>query len=396
MLITAILFTLLFKDSSSALVCNEVGYCSGGDFVDFQTSFSADECLDLCKVNTNCSWFSYKDNDNTCLLTKNCPSQDPACQDISCIYGQGECPEAESTLFLVATGYDGLGDLSDVEVVDVESGTPMRCTNKPRNYPIAVRAPSVFKDGDNPVICGGMDRLSNYYSQCYKYDFINDTWNLQSYSTGLRAWAFSVEIGPGEWMIMGGSSDFGDNLDSTLIFRNGAFEPGPPMPYPMILFSGAMVNNTHLLIVATDSYLGSTFMLDLTTMTYSNVAYQILNEGTGQDQGHLTGAFFNASAGERQLANVGHDGIQVYSPTNDQWHELSFPSSMSYQLMDTMAVQLGWDDFLMIGGMTSFTSDDTFRFQDIIGIDIWRKNVLETSRSLHVTVPISKALFTCS
>ena len=392
MLIKTLLFCLLFQ-IAFAIVCNEVGFCSGGDFVDFQTTLNSDECLDLCKLNSNCSWFSYNDNDNTCLLTRNCPSQDPVCQDqLACKYGQVECPEAQPTLFMVATGYEGLHDLSDIEMVDVGSGIPIRCPNKPRNYARAVRSPSVLKDGDNPVICGGTDGNYFYYSECYKYDFVSDTWNLQNYYTGLRAWAFSVEIAPGEWMIMGGASDFGDNLDSTLIFRNGAFEPGPPLPEPMILFSGAMVNDTHLLIVASDYGLGRTYMLDLTTMTYTIMAKQILDQGHGQDQGHLTGAFYNASAGERQIANVGHYGIQVFSPSNNEWHELLFPSSMNHKLMDTMAVQMGWDEFLMIGGMTSLQSDDTFRFQDVVGIDIWRKNVLETHRSLHVTIPLRRTI----
>ncbi len=53
-----------------------------------------DDCLNLCKNDGDCSWFSFDPQRNVCFLFKDCPSLDEACQD--CVSGEKGCsPDAK-------------------------------------------------------------------------------------------------------------------------------------------------------------------------------------------------------------------------------------------------------------------------------------------------------------
>jgi len=52
------------------------------------------ECLDACKANETCSWFTHFEHQSLCLLFANCSSLDTSfCSD--CVSGQKECDPPE-------------------------------------------------------------------------------------------------------------------------------------------------------------------------------------------------------------------------------------------------------------------------------------------------------------
>ncbi len=111
---------------------------------------------------------------------------------------------------------------------------------------------------------------------------------------------------------------------------------------------------------------------------------------------HSSGTFYNLTAGEIQVANIGLQGIEVYSPKADSWHQIPYPSQIGYLDFST-AIQQGTDSFIFIGGYTDLEhySGDIYFF-DENGFSILKENVLQVPRYGHVAMPINSLDFQCS
>ena len=69
------------------LPCCLSGRCDGL-LVSFLVTSSANECLDACKAETRCGYFSFDSSDGLCTLTRDCPHIDEC---PVCVYGKREC-----------------------------------------------------------------------------------------------------------------------------------------------------------------------------------------------------------------------------------------------------------------------------------------------------------------
>ena len=75
----------------SDLQCWVPGSCQG-DVIDSHPVAGEESCLDACKDESDCSWFTYDDSNGLCLLLANCEAVDPdACP--TCWSGQVQCGE---------------------------------------------------------------------------------------------------------------------------------------------------------------------------------------------------------------------------------------------------------------------------------------------------------------
>ena len=68
------LLALVFIDNVRGQVCHEEGKCTGGTFSGIQNAQAYEECLQLCRFNSDCSWASYLNNRKECWLYKTCPN----------------------------------------------------------------------------------------------------------------------------------------------------------------------------------------------------------------------------------------------------------------------------------------------------------------------------------
>ncbi len=128
----------------------------------------------------------------------------------------------------------------------------------------------------------------------------------------------SVEIRPGEWLIMGGY-DGSWTLQDTQLLKDGIFTHWPKLPEPIVAGSAAMLNKTHALVAASwDSFdeSANNYLLDINSQEWTQISARNL---PASDQ-HSSGSFYNSTAGESQVANIGEEGIKVYSSSNDSWH----------------------------------------------------------------------------
>ncbi len=69
-------------------MCWEQGLCNGvliGETGDVDSN----TCLELCKSNEECRWFTHDSSDSVCLMFQGCQSIDSACT--TCLSSQRQC-----------------------------------------------------------------------------------------------------------------------------------------------------------------------------------------------------------------------------------------------------------------------------------------------------------------
>ncbi len=354
----------------------------------------------MCKANPECKWFNFDPKDNNlCVLTSDCPETTYDCIGFGCVYGQVGCELdvwAELNI-MVATGVDN-DFLDSSEVIDTENVTS--CNSLPEVYPFQCSRAVAMKHNSKMVICGGETNQSpRDTSDCYGYS--NDRWNLEAFKLEPSRYdAMSVEIRPGEWLVMGGYNDGGYGyLIDTRLLKNGIFINGPDLPEEISSGSAVMLNETHLFVAGCyygPNYSLRNYLLDINTEQWTQIADRTLEEPPNQYiAGHSSGTFYNYTAGEIQVANIGGLGIEVYSQRFDSWHQISFPSPLTF-LNESVAIQQGPDSFILIGGQTNLEeeSGDVYLFDDN-GLSVLKEDVLQIPRRLHVALSISDNDFNC-
>ncbi len=98
-----IVFYVFFLD----LQCWVQGRCQGV-LIDEVPVLTGNDCMDLCKADSNCLWFTYNSLDNACTLLQDCQQLDPACG--SCLTGQRQCSAQKGVVIL---GYLLVIDISN-------------------------------------------------------------------------------------------------------------------------------------------------------------------------------------------------------------------------------------------------------------------------------------------
>ena len=294
---------------------------------------------------------------------------------------------------MVAIGYNGK-DLDHVEVFNMETLSP--CHNLPAPFPKTVSQGVAIKHDSKPVICGGHPLSTD----CYSY--ANNSWTLESFKfEPARYYALAVELRPGvnpnEWLVLGGAD--GSNLyKDCQIFKNGAFVDCPDYPERNEGGSAALLNDTHVFVAGGNfqpsepKYSKKNYLFDIKSERWIKIADRIEDNFSV----HASGTFYNSTANEIQVANVGRKNIQVYSPKADSWHFVRFPHGVT-ELFISTAVQLGTDSFVLIGGRANYIgySGDIFKF-DENGMSILKKDAIIVPRRGHVAFPIATDDFTCN
>ncbi len=303
--------------------------------------------------------------------------------------------EEDFEYIMVATGYMDTSSSSKsrtncVEVLQLgkTSGSAKTCSVS--SYPLLVDDAVALANNGNVVVCGGYTGSSTK-SNCYRYS--NNRWSREPFSVSMNG-AMSVEIRPGEWLLLGGWPGSQPVAD-TYILKHGRLIKGPSLPEPIHGGSVVMMNDTHLFVASGDRTNKvksvKNYLLDVHLEKWSRIADRSLPAS----RNHVSGTFYNSTVDEIQIANVGFYGIEVYSPSNDSWHS-GIPTPVS-RLTSSAVVQLNRESFLLIGGRTNNTpnSDEIFMFNNE-GLTVRNLNALHIRRDGHIAMPISKDDFECN
>ena len=290
------------------------------------------------------------------------------------------------TIAEVLTIYPKTGEAKSCEIAD---------------YPLEVDGAIAVKHNGQPAICGGYQGEAT--SNCYKYQ--NGEWQKQRFQlTPAKSRSTTVEIRPGEFLILGGHDGISMTRNGER-FKNGRFSNGPRIPLSG-QGSAVMYDDKRLFwamgILNDKSSSVKNYFFNIDTNRWTELADRTLEASTS----HVSGTFFNSSAGELQIANIGFNGIEVYSPRANSWHRITNsaavgPKSYSTSLISvhsTRAIQHEKNSFLLIGGSRigdygqDFTGD-IFLF-DENGLSVLKENVLITPRQSNIAMQISDD-FTC-
>lgn len=232
----------------SAPQCNVDGCCQGTS-IQFIITDSAGKCLDACKDDSECRWFSYQTENRVCSLLKDCNSWQHENEGV-CVSGESQC-DAQPSLsgyLLVAVGINGhlRGALDDVELLDLNSGTA--CTNKPLKFPRLTFGSIGVLVNDMPMICAG-EGLS---PGCYK--LINGVWSRAESMQIQRNFA-AASVGPKGLWVTGGLGSFGV-YDSTELYLDGVWTNGPSLAEGLYGHCQVQINSTTSMILGGYSLVG--------------------------------------------------------------------------------------------------------------------------------------------
>ncbi len=263
------------------------------------------------------------------------------------------------------------------------------------DFPLKLNAAVAFKDEyGQVVICGGFGEET---SNCHAY--IDGHWERQGYFLEPnRAGASVVEIQSGKYLIMGGYLN-GNFLSSTTFYENGHFVDGPELPEPMQYFSALMLNETHLFIAASRYqltpalYSPKNYLLDIRNYEWTELAERTLTPSNG----HCSGTFYNETADEIQVVNVGRYGIEVYSPNENNWQTANslLPEGINFIHHSTL-IQKDENSFYLIGGATNNgASRDIYHFNND-GLIIVKKDALPFGIWSHVAIAVDNDEFPCN
>ena len=374
----------------SLYTCFKPGNCHNGSYVLHSTVIDADRCLEDCKNSPECTFFSFNPDENDfCLLTSSCPAIDTNCDN--CVYGQVECQldEIYPLNIMVATGFYSTGFTDHTEVVDANEMTG--CPYVSEKYPLSVETAVGLRHNGKMVICGGAPATAD----CYSY--ANDQWSLEPFALDSpRNGMIAAEIRPEEWMVMGGNVGGSYYTPQTWILKNGIFRRGPDMPEFDYSGSCVMLNQTHLFVAMGATSPGNhnprNYFFDINTEKWTQIAERTLKP----DYHHSSGTFYNSTADEIQIANVGKFGIEVYSPSTDSWHSGIANKALNGTLNGSAAIQQDLNSFILIGGETLLGySGDVYQF-DENGLSLIKANVLNIPRAFHVAMAIDDSDFECN
>ncbi|TRY69011.1 hypothetical protein TCAL_12017 [Tigriopus californicus] len=187
-------------------------------------SESKENCLETCQTDSECNWFTFDTSDGTCYHFNSCPTVDDSC--FTCVSGESSCENEGNTKFLVVSGDDYNNDTEILELSSWPSGT----CSKPDDLIANRYGGFLMTDStQSPLFCGGrFDQ--DYFQDCQQFSYGTNQWSTTTTSMAEKRWlAKSLELSSDQWWITGGFNGE-SKLNSTEVFKNGQFSPGPQLP----------------------------------------------------------------------------------------------------------------------------------------------------------------------
>ncbi len=148
--------------------------------------------------------------------------------------------------------------LNLVEILDLEDDAS---SCRLADFPVVIEYASITLMGDEVWACGGESyELDTVYSnRCYAYDPVNNSWRHSGDLSVPRNYPSSSLMGKGDSLLVAGGN-LNAGSESTDVFSDGVFTPGPSLPFPIFFACQVGLNRTHVFLA--DGYDGNTFILD--------------------------------------------------------------------------------------------------------------------------------------
>ena len=259
---------------------------------------------------------------------------------------------------------------------------------KPANLPEPMWGPVADLVDGRVIVCGGRP-----VGNCYIYSMEDNTWRKTVSLDRPREYAVEFVLGD-SWYILGGRDTTTDPftfLNSTLVYTDGDFRPGPDIPHSAYGACITPVNYTHFFFAG--GFDGSEY----------DDAYLLEVDGwkwTKLGSLHIARSFHSCGRSGNQIVVVGGCNSEVAGTTSEifsldshTWtigpgvplaSHGNFCSSAVYQLEDTF--------YLLGGGFADYYLDTVFEFDREFFKWQRRKERLATERENLAIVPIPNSI----
>jgi len=265
---------------------------------------------------------------------------------------------------------------SSVELVDLSGNA---CPQIP-DYPVPIEGHVAALIDDRIISCGGFDGFEEI-ANCFELDD-GLNWNeIDSLPTALAYAAGSI-VG-GYWVISGGED--GDTIyDTTYIYDDNYFQPGPPMPSPFHTHCQLTLDETHVFIGG--GHTKEAYLYDIQLqefITLPELPILVYDEACGLLE--------NDQSGQEIMLIEGHNSL-VYSLTNNNWRDGPVTENTS---LGPAAAQLE-DGFALVGGEYNGQYFDTiYTIDDLTYSWYLDSNSLNNGRQNPTVVTLPDGFITC-
>ena len=401
--------------STTDLQCWVEGQCEGPN-LDHATLTSESECLEACKKQEECAWFSYDQANGACILFTECDKLDTDdCE--ACWSGQRQCGNrkglvvscyavvsgyyftllSDYTKILVIGGYsDELGGiyLDTVEVIDLSSDTS-NCAPV-ANYPIPIGFGVGAIINGRPRVCGGDSPATD---SCYQYLYETNQWEEVDSLQEVRTQAASSMVNSATWFITGSNDGSDPPSDTTEVWSSeGEFVGfGPDLPLPLRGQCQITVNSSYVLILGGNDGTAATtnfFMLDWREAEWREPLPD-LQSATDKD---VCGLIENSENGQEIVVMGDAATCHIYNFRNNSWRPGPLFEGPDSTLSESSAtVQLN-KNFVFLGGYlgNALTTDSIYGFDQENYRWVQKAATLSSTKRGAIAIAVPDDLVDCS
>ncbi len=282
--------------------------------------------------------------------------------------------------------------LDSVEVLDL-SGQSTNC-QPVANYPRPVARHAGDLVGGRPRGCGGTSDGVASTDLCYEYLHETSEWEVADPMLAARYDYRSSVVDSATWLVTGGW-DGSMVFDTTEVWRDGEFTPGPRLPQPLYGHCQLTVNSSQVLVLGGyngTGYSPSVYLLDWQGGEGGD--WRQLAEFSEHLHVDACGLIENSLNGQELVALPDHDSCQIYNFRDDAWR--AGPPLQEGILYDSAVVQRS-KSFVIVGGGTGNASTDSVYEFDPEGY-LWVRSAatLRTARGTAVAVAVDDDHVECS
>ncbi len=268
------------------------------------------------------------------------------------------------TKVLVIGGYSDVFSsyLDSVEAIDL-SAEVSTCESV-SNYPFSGFAFTGTLLAGVPTVCGGYNaETDSSTNECNQYNHEENRWvRMAEQLSRARQAHKSSMVDSAHWLISGGQ-DNGVELDTTDIWHDGEFQPGPFLPFPMRVHCQVTLNSSYVAILG--GYNGTEYLRQFHLLDWKNAVWILMPDVPVNLSNDPCGLIENSDNGLEMVVLADYDSCYIFNFADMTWREgPNIPYDVKLST-EEMLVQME-KSFYIIGGNTvdGTATDSIFQFDN--------------------------------
>ncbi len=267
-----------------------------------------------------------------------------------------------------------------VEALDFSSQTN-EC-DEVASYPVVLDASYSFESARGELInglariCGGGDNFGPGEAStnaCYEYNPENNVWRDVEPMLQARSGFGSSKLTTNQWLVTGGNLNNETDLDTSEVWVDGEWIPGPTLLRPTAFHCQVSLNTTHVFIAGGGDYTNDWLSTDAYILNTEDWSWQILPSMSLARGWGACGYVISDQNGQEVVVGSGSDSsnpVGIFSLRDLEWRDgppLDIGAgSVSLQMLDNFLV------FDSLGRIYEFDASSYLWVLSSITLDVGR------------------------